>query len=87
MIVGVSPRRMDSKARVPRPGQVNTVSTTTAPEKMWENCSPAIVITGMTALRRACLQVTEVSPRPLARAVRMKSEPRTSIMLARARRL
>ena len=55
MMVGVSPRRIDSKASVPSPGQVNTVSTTTAPEKMCENWSPAMVMTGMTALRSACL--------------------------------
>ena len=40
---------------VPSPGQLNTVSTSTAPDTMPENWSPASVTTGPSALRNACL--------------------------------
>ena len=70
-MVGVSRRRMDSKASCPSPGQLKTVSTMIAPESRYPICSPAIVTTGSTALRRACFQMTLRSGSPLARAVRM----------------
>ena len=54
-MVGVSRARMDWSASDPSPGQLNTVSTSTAPEMIWENCKPARVTTGPSALRRACL--------------------------------
>ena len=53
------------------PGQVNTVSTSTAPASIPENCRPAMVTTGRMAFRSACLNTTLFSERPLARAVRM----------------
>ena len=53
------------------PGQLNTVSTSTAPANTWLNCIPASVTTGMSAFFKACLYTTVRSLRPLARAVRM----------------
>ncbi len=70
MIVGVSRARMDWSASVPSPGQLNTVSTTTAPEMTAENCRPATVTTGPSAFLSACLYSTICSGTPLARAVR-----------------
>ena len=62
---------IDCRAKVPRPGQENTVSTKTAPETTAENCNPAKVTTGFKAFLRACLTTTWRSDNPLARAVRI----------------
>ena len=65
--------RIASTVSVATPGQAKTVSVTTAPPRSWPNCSPSTVMTGMQALRKACLITTSRSARPLARAVLMYS--------------
>ena len=41
------------------------------PVRMRPTCRPITVITGMSALRRACKPITQRGGSPLARAVRM----------------
>ena len=53
--VGLSLRNIELTASRPIPGQANTNSTSRAPERRFPTCRPAAVITGMMALRRACL--------------------------------
>ncbi len=65
------------------PGSVKTSSTTTVPPSRMPICRPATVITGISALRSACLRITSRPARPLAAAVRMYSEPSTSSMQER----
>ena len=65
------------------PGQVNTVSVTSAPPSRVGICNPASVIIGISALRMAWRSRICRSGRPLARAVRMKSWLITSSMEAR----
>ena len=53
--IGLSRRKIESTASLPIPGQANTTSTSRAPDNRFPTWSPAAVITGMTAFRRACL--------------------------------
>ncbi len=57
-MVGVSRATMAWTASVPSPGQLNTVSTSTAPYTMPENARPAVVTTGSIAFLKACLKIT-----------------------------
>src|SRR4051812_25323983 len=84
---GKSWLRIDSTVSVATPGHANTVSVMMAPPRSWPNCSPSTVITGMHALRRACLTTTTGSDTPLARAVLMNSMFMTSITPERTRRI
>ena len=84
---GKSWLRIESTVRVATPGHANTVSVTMAPPRSWPNCSPSTVITGMHALRKACLTTTRHSAMPLARAVLMYSMFITSITPDRTRRI
>ncbi|SVB33511.1 uncharacterized protein METZ01_LOCUS186365, partial [marine metagenome] len=45
-IVGVSLATIDCTAKVPNPGQLNTVSTRTAPDTIEEKTNPMVVTTG-----------------------------------------
>ncbi|CFN69850.1 Uncharacterised protein [Bordetella pertussis] len=72
--------------RRPRPGMLNTDSVTTTPLISSATPTPITVAMGTAALRRAWPSSTPVSPSPLARAVRMKSSPMTSMMLVRVMR-
>ena len=48
----------------PRPGQLNTVSTTIEPPSRKPNCRPIMVTTGISALRSPCLKTTPRSAGP-----------------------
>ena len=84
---GKSWLRMESTVSVATPGQAKTVSVTTAPPRSWPNCSPSTVMTGMQALRKACLTTTIHSATPLARAVLMYSMFMTSMTPERTSRI
>ena len=84
---GKSWLRMDSTVSVATPGQANTVSVMTAPPRSWPNWIPRTVMTGMHALRKACLTTTVRSATPLARAVVMNSMFIISITPERTRRM
>ena len=62
---------MESTKSRPIPGHVKTVSVTSAPLKTSGSCSPASVISGMSAFLSACLRMTTPAATPFARAVRM----------------
>src|SRR5437667_693318 len=70
----------------PSPGSAKMVSVSTAPLSNRPSCSPTSVTTGSSALRSACRLTTRRSARPFARAVRMKSSPRTSSIVERPMR-
>ena len=53
------------------PGHENTVSTTTAPPSRMPSVVPAVVSTGVIALRSACRITMVRIGRPLLRANRM----------------
>src|SRR5262249_17089828 len=53
--IGKSWLRIESTVSVATPGQANTVSVMMAPPRSCPNCRPSTVITGMHALRNACL--------------------------------
>ena len=69
------------------PGQANTVSTTTATLTMMTRLMPASVSTGMRAFLNACLAITRVCGRPFSRASLTYSEPSTSSIEDRVRRM
>ena len=69
------------------PGQENIVSVKTAPANSAGRSRARIVTTGEAAFFKPCFQITRGSGVPLARAVRMKSCPITSSMLARVYRV
>lgn len=69
---------------VPKPGQLKMDSTMYDPPSSPGSDSPKSVIIGMRALRSAWTKITRFSPKPLARAVRMKSSWITSSILERA---
>src|SRR5215475_3432997 len=69
------------------PGQANTVSTTTATLIMITRLMPAKVSTGISAFLKACLAITRDSGRPFRRASLMYSDPSTSSMDERVRRM
>ena len=68
---GKSWLRIASTVSDATPGHAKTVSVTTAPPRSWPNWRPRMVMTGMQALRKACLATTTPSRTPLARAVLM----------------
>ncbi|KAG1303901.1 hypothetical protein G6F62_015765 [Rhizopus arrhizus] len=65
---------------------LNTDSVTTTPLIRSAMPRPTTVAMGTAALRNAWPSSTPVSPRPLERAVRMKSSPMTSMTLVRVMR-
>src|SRR5262245_4925891 len=69
------------------PGQANTVSTTTATLIIITRLMPASVSTGISAFLKACLAMTSDSGSPLRRASLMYSEPSTSSMEERVKRI
>src|SRR5437016_13196229 len=69
------------------PGHANTVSTTTATLIMMTRLMPASVKTGISAFLNACLAMTRDSGSPLRRASLMYSEPSTSSIEERVRRI
>src|SRR5438477_5841421 len=69
------------------PGHANTVSTTTATLIMMTRLMPASVRTGINAFLNACLAMTRDSGSPLRRASLMYSEPSTSSIEERVRRI
>ena len=56
-------------ASIPMPGHWKIVSVMTAPLSSSGRLSPTTVISGMSALRKACRMRTTRSPSPFARAV------------------
>ncbi len=68
------------------PGQAKTFSTSTFAPSMNDRIIPSVVTTGSIALRKPYVHSTVRLERPLARAVRMKSLPRTPSMEARVMR-
>ncbi len=69
------------------PGHEKIVSVTIAPVNRNGISRPMLVMTGSSAFRSACLKLTTRAGRPLALAVRTKSWPSDSSMLARTNRL
>jgi hypothetical protein len=53
----------------PKPGQLKIDSVNTAPLSKPPNDSPITVVVGIRALRRACFLITNLSGKPLDRAV------------------
>src|SRR5437867_3086215 len=74
---------MDQRTRRPTPGSVKTSSTTTVPPSRMPIWRPATVTMGMSAFLSACFMTTAQPARPLAAAVRIYSERRTSSIEAR----
>ena len=59
-----------SMINLPKPGMVKICSVRTAPERSVPNSIAPSVMTGVSALRMACLKMTVRSYKPFARAVR-----------------
>src|SRR3954452_21178169 len=68
------------------PGQAKTFSTSTLAPSRKENTMLSVVITGNMALRKAYVTITVAGDRPLARAVRTKSDASTASIEARVMR-
>src|SRR3546814_13829451 len=68
----------ESTSSRPRPGQLNTASTTMEPPSRKPNCRPIMVTTGISALSRQCFTKTTRSRRPLARGERTQYSWNTS---------
>src|SRR4030095_5417457 len=69
------------------PGDAKTVSTTTATLTMMTRLMPASVSTGISAFLNACLEMTSASGSPLSRASFTYSDPSTSSIDERVRRM
>ena len=78
---------MLSMMSLPMPGQLNTVSVTTAKARVEPNSSPNTVTIGMPMFLSTCSRSTWLSGRPWARAKRTCSLPITSSVPARTRRI
>src|SRR3979411_2387126 len=68
------------------PGQANTFSTSTLAPSRNENTMLSVVMTGSIALRKAEVTINGPGDRPLARAVRTKSDDKTANIEARVMR-
>src|SRR5437588_12176892 len=77
---------MDRTKNRPMPGTRKIDSTKNEPVPTAANIGPSSVTIGMNAFFSACLKMTGSSPRPLARAVSVKSARMTSSMEARVKR-
>src|SRR5262252_216004 len=69
------------------PGQANTTSTTIATLTMMTRLIPASVNTGIRAFLNACLAITSDCGKPFNRASLTYSEPNTSSIDERVRRI
>ncbi len=86
MITGRSFCRIDVTDSQPRPRRLKTVSVMMVVPINWPRSMPKMVTIGISAASRPCFTTTVYSDRPFARAVRMKSSPIVSSMLARVSR-
>ena len=71
MIIGTSMPSTACSAREPMPGSAKMVSVKTTPPSSAAVSIPTTVSSGISALRSACLNRTDVSDSPFALAARM----------------
>ena len=80
MMIGMSTRWIACQASWPTPGQPKTLSTTTIPLMKSPMSMPIMAMIGRMAFGSAWRNSTRHRVSPLARAVRTKSWPSTSII-------